>query len=127
MKTNETQPLPTEGEGDIMLALEKRVRERREKGVATYGRSLQAFNGRRALADAVEEAVDLAAYLEQELHERAKLEAQLAGLVRLASFLRCVIKSGEDWSETCEAEYRAVLPPTVTPLDAVLPTPEVKP
>jgi hypothetical protein len=78
MKTNETQPLPTEGEGDIMLALEKRVRERREKGVATYGRSLQAFNGRRALVDAVEEAVDLAAYLEQELHERARLEAQLA-------------------------------------------------
>jgi hypothetical protein len=74
-----TQPLPTPGEGDIMLALEKRVRQRREKGIATYGRSLQAFNGRRALVDALEEAVDLAAYLEQELHERAKLEARVAG------------------------------------------------
>jgi hypothetical protein len=74
-----TQPLPTPGEGDIMLALETRVRQRREKGIAMYGRSLQAFNGRRALVDALEEAVDLAAYLEQELHERAKLEARVAG------------------------------------------------
>jgi hypothetical protein len=77
--SDETQPLPTPGEGDIMLALERRVRQRREKGIAMYGRSLQAFNGRRALVDALEEAVDLAAYLEQELHERAKLEARVAG------------------------------------------------
>jgi hypothetical protein len=79
MMSDETQPLPTPGEGDIMLALETRVRQRREKGIAMYGRSLQAFNGRRALVDALEEAVDLAAYLEQELHERAKLEARVAG------------------------------------------------
>lgn len=41
-----SQPPPKPGEGDVMLALEARVRARREKGIATYGTTLQAFNGK---------------------------------------------------------------------------------
>lgn len=61
----------------MMERLECRVRERRAKGLATYGTTLQAFNGRRALVDAAEEAVDMAAYLEQEIEERERFESVL--------------------------------------------------
>lgn len=43
---------------------------RREAGIATYGVELRARNGRDALRDAYEEALDLACYLRQALAER---------------------------------------------------------
>lgn len=43
---------------------------REAKGVELYGTSLQPFNGRDALTDAYEEALDLACYLRQVLFER---------------------------------------------------------
>lgn len=39
-------------------------------GLARYGTRLQPHNGRDALRDAYEEALDLAAYLRQALYER---------------------------------------------------------
>lgn len=39
-------------------------------GVQTYGTELRAHNGRDALRDAYEEALDLACYLRQVLYER---------------------------------------------------------
>lgn len=46
------------------------MRARDAKGQATYGTRLQPHNGRDALRDAYEEALDLAAYLRQALYER---------------------------------------------------------
>ena len=43
---------------------------RRERGKRTYGRELTPHNGRDALLDAYEEALDLACYLKQALLER---------------------------------------------------------
>jgi hypothetical protein len=43
---------------------------RREQGRAKYGTELESHNGRNALADAAQEAVDLLVYLAQELMER---------------------------------------------------------
>lgn len=46
------------------------VLERMELGMRRYGTPLQAFNGRDALWDAYEEAIDLAVYLRQAIWER---------------------------------------------------------
>jgi hypothetical protein len=45
------------------------IRARMAKGRETYGRDLTPFNGRSALQDAYEEALDLAMYLKQLLIE----------------------------------------------------------
>ena len=44
--------------------------ERMEMGIKTYGEALRANNGRDALQDAYEEALDLACYLKQAMIER---------------------------------------------------------
>lgn len=43
---------------------------RRSQGIIKYGRELQSFNGRDALMDAYQEALDLAVYLRQAIMER---------------------------------------------------------
>lgn len=43
---------------------------RKAVGLSTYGRALTPFNGRDALWDAYEEALDLACYLRQAIAER---------------------------------------------------------
>lgn len=47
------------------------MRKRDEIGRERYGTPLQAHNGRDALVDAYEEALDLAVYLRQAIEERA--------------------------------------------------------
>jgi hypothetical protein len=46
------------------------MHERNRVGTERFGTPLQAFNGRDALQDAYEEALDLAAYLRQAIEER---------------------------------------------------------
>lgn len=69
--TMSTQPAPkrTSGPAIIDLVLED-VRQRDALGQRKYGTRLQAHNGRDALRDAYEEALDLAIYLRQALQER---------------------------------------------------------
>lgn len=59
------QPLPTQGREDVQDALIQLIKQRRDLGIARYGRPLQTFNGRDAARDALEEALDLSAYLMQ--------------------------------------------------------------
>lgn len=56
---------------------------RLEVGIQRYGTALQPFNGRDALRDAYEEALDLACYLRQAIAERdaTVAEVPLAGPV----------------------------------------------
>lgn len=46
------------------------MQQRNRAGTEKYGTSLQAFNGRDALRDVYEEALDLAVYLRQAIEER---------------------------------------------------------
>lgn len=46
------------------------IEDRKKIGIERYGTPLQAFNGRDALRDAYEEAIDLCMYLKQLLVER---------------------------------------------------------
>lgn len=63
------RPIPTEGPAIVDLVLED-FRERDRVGVRRYGTRLQAGNGRDALRDAYDEALDLALYLRQAIEER---------------------------------------------------------
>lgn len=110
------QPLPEEGRTDIheyvisrlsswgvgvddSTAIAAGLRERLKLGVSKYGRPLQSHNGRDALKDAWEEALDCLVYLQQmELEEdpvEIALNLQAAVVVVLA---RKRIERG-DWSE----------------------------
>lgn len=64
------QPPPKQSIGDIALLVMKDIDVRREFGMAKYGTPLQAFNGRDALWDAYQEALDLTCYLRQLIEER---------------------------------------------------------
>jgi hypothetical protein len=46
---------------------------RYKKGIESYGVALKPFNGRDALQDAYEEALDMCLYLRQALEERDKV------------------------------------------------------
>lgn len=47
------------------------IEDRRVHGKSKYGTELQPFNGRNALQDAYEEALDLVVYLKQRLIEES--------------------------------------------------------
>lgn len=61
-KMNDTTP--------IVTLVKQDLDERMRKGVETYGMPLRAWNGRDALQDAYEEALDLCCYLRQAIAER---------------------------------------------------------
>jgi hypothetical protein len=65
------QPKPKKNKNPHIVDLVvKDMKERKKQGIKTYGVALQAFNGRDALLDAYQEALDLAIYLKQEMEER---------------------------------------------------------
>lgn len=69
-QVDQPQQPPRPGVGDIQLLVIEDMEARREFGIAKYGTPLQAFNGRDALMDAYQEALDLAVYLRQAIQER---------------------------------------------------------
>ena len=64
------QQLPKDGKINIHELVIHDISMRLECGIATYGKPLQSHNGRDALQDAYEEALDLACYLKQAIVER---------------------------------------------------------
>jgi hypothetical protein len=63
-------PRPNENARIIDLVMED-LRQRAEMGKETYNTYLQPFNGREALVDAYQEALDLCMYLKQAIQERS--------------------------------------------------------
>jgi len=64
MRRSQTSPPPS---GELVIA---DMRERDHVGRQRYGTPLQANNGRDALLDAYQEALDLVVYLRQAIEER---------------------------------------------------------
>lgn len=65
------QPLPRAFDGpNVQDAVIADIVARREVGIERYGTPLQPHNGRDALRDAYEEALDLTCYLRQIIMER---------------------------------------------------------
>jgi hypothetical protein len=83
-RLNAYEPPPKKNDGprvwDLVIA---DMRERDLIGTAKYGTPLQPFNGRDALVDAYQEALDLAVYLRQAIEER-KAPPNLVMLAREA-------------------------------------------
>jgi hypothetical protein len=69
MNDGQPDPTPTTGPhiADLVMA---DMAARKELGIQRYGVALQAGNGRDALQDAYEEALDLTMYLRQAIEER---------------------------------------------------------
>lgn len=68
--TEQPPPVPRPGVQSIQAAVRADLEERERLGIERYKTSLQPFNGRDALVDAYQEALDLAVYLKQALVER---------------------------------------------------------
>lgn len=64
------QPPPLASSGDVWQLVMDDMADRRNVGIQRYGTPLQPNNGRDALVDAYQEALDLAVYLRQVLEER---------------------------------------------------------
>ncbi len=64
------QPPPKPSSGDLWLLVIEDMKHRRRVGIERYGTPLQPGNGRDALVDAYQEALDLAVYLRQAIEER---------------------------------------------------------
>lgn len=65
------QPTPTPNDHPSIQSLVRADLEEREQiGIQRYGTPLQPHNGRNALVDAYQEALDLACYLRQAIAEQ---------------------------------------------------------
>ncbi len=70
-REGDSQAMPViNDELDIQSQVIEDIERRREVGIKRYGTALQPHNGRDALLDAYEEALDLCMYLKQALVER---------------------------------------------------------
>lgn len=70
MSINDSEPAPIDNDSPIVWDLViQDMRNRDKLGTQKYGTHLRPFNGRRALIDAYQEALDLVVYLRQILYE----------------------------------------------------------
>lgn len=72
MNADIPQPPPVHGRQDILPLVLKDLQDRAIYGKQQYGTYLQSHNGRDALMDAYQEALDLVMYLRQALEERTQ-------------------------------------------------------
>ena len=70
MKPTDDQPAPTPGTQRIVDYVLMDINNVVEKGFEHYGCYLEAHNGRDALVDAYQEAIDMVFYLRQAILER---------------------------------------------------------
>ncbi len=69
LNTYEPAPIPNKSK-PIWDLVREDIDERNKDGIKKYGTPLQAGNGRDALVDAYQEALDLVVYLRQAIEER---------------------------------------------------------
>jgi len=72
------QSLPTTGKQSVTRLLMSLLAEREKRGIETYGKSLETFNGRDAPRDLVEELIDACQYALQWQTERKELYDEIA-------------------------------------------------
>lgn len=116
LSAEQPSPLHRPGVPSVQSAVRADLEVREALGIHRYGTSLQPGNGRDALRDAYEEALDLASYLKQALIERDGAtvdEAPMAGRpVSMAAPFDTLIRAdsfGEDpthWSWRCRLGCR---------------------
>ena len=105
MNANEPEPAPSPVDGTPIWELVVRDMQEHDKmGEKKYGHRLRAGNGRDALVDAYQEALDLAVYLRQ------KIEEDSIELVRLHECFAAMKQAGNGLSFAQEQQIlRALL------------------
>ena len=73
-----TEPMPRPGHANIFDLAREVLEQRAKRGMETYGRPLESFNGRNPARDALEEAADQFVYLIQLCEERQFMVAWMA-------------------------------------------------
>lgn len=93
--THEPDPIPNNRPAVWALVVAD-MQARDAEGRRKYGTPLQPFNGRDALVDAYQEALDLVAYLRQAIAERDALDAaaQRAGRTWARSIIAATLEDG---------------------------------
>ena len=105
------QPNPVANDQPIVQAMVREDLHRREQlGIQRYGTPLQPFNGRDALTDAYEEALDLACYLRQALAERDPSAATSAMSMADATLACAHLMVGYAQSSSTLSDHEASLP-----------------
>lgn len=93
------QPMPVPNDRPSIQSMVRADIDAREQvGIQRYGTALQAHNGRDALRDAYEEAMDLTIYLRQVIEERGPLAAEARGYARAIAVLRDDARFERWWS-----------------------------
>lgn len=72
---HQRSPIPNEFTPIVDLVIDDLI-DRKAVGIERYGTPLQASNGRDALLDAYQEALDLCCYLRQAIEERSATQCQ---------------------------------------------------
>ena len=75
-KASEQQSNPVKGNTDVWPYVVQDIKDRVDMGKEKYGTVLQTHNGRSALWDAYQEAIDLVMYLRQAILEQEGQEEQ---------------------------------------------------
>lgn len=75
------QPPPRPTAGDVWRDVIADMEARRRHGIAKYDTPVQPGNGRDALRDAYEEALDLCVYLRQAITERGRISERILGVL----------------------------------------------
>lgn len=85
---DKSQPPPRPGDIEVVPEVIADLRARSEMGRAKYGTTLRAMNGRSALTDAYQEALDMACYMKQRLIEEDDVPALKARIEELEALLQ---------------------------------------
>jgi hypothetical protein len=105
------QPKPTPNDSaHITDLVVQDLHDRKKIGIQRYGTPLQANNGRNALLDAYEEALDLCQYLRQKLEEQRlsghlQLETEVSMLVKEVALARSEAENYEKRYNMLSNEY----------------------
>ena len=79
------QNLPIDSTGpDVINLVKEDLELRAQKGLETYGKRLQPHNGRNAMIDAYQEALDLGVYFKQRLIEEESFITELDTAIDIA-------------------------------------------
>ena len=79
-------------ENDVTDDLNKRI----EKGIRKYGEPLKTFNGRNALVDAYQEALDLLVYLKQLILETENDDVAIADIYEKSIYNAIILRGKID-------------------------------
>lgn len=101
------QQMPVPGELNVQDLFLEYLHYRFQLGEKKYGTSLETFNGRNALRDALDEATDLALYLQQKVNEQEEETRMIRAALELVDQARAEDK--DYWRDSLLRDASTIL------------------